>query len=126
MRAVFSERLEAARFRDGLYASAPGEQFGAFELWGPCSAMLRIIASNGEDLKERWEHVSISLANRTPNWKEMSFVKDLFWDEEECVVQFHPPRSCYVNYHPTCLHLWKPPFEVRLPPTILLGPKERC
>lgn len=29
------------------------------------------------------------------------------WGEEECVVQFHPPRSEYVNRHPYCLHLWK-------------------
>lgn len=33
--------------------------------------------------------------------------KDIFWDEEECVVQFHPPRSQYVDTHPYCLHLWK-------------------
>lgn len=54
-----------------------------------------------------WEHVSVSLARRCPTWEEMCMVKDIFWGEEECVVQFHPPRSEYVNRHPYCLHLWK-------------------
>lgn len=44
---------------------------------------------------------------RCPTWEEMCMVKDIFWGEEECVVQFHPPRSEYVNRHPYCLHLWK-------------------
>ena len=54
-----------------------------------------------------WKHVSVSLARRCPTWEEMCMVKDIFWGEEECVVQFHPPRSEYVNRHPYCLHLWK-------------------
>jgi hypothetical protein len=72
---------------------------------------LRIQASDGLG----WEHVSVSLGSRCPNWKEMCFVKDLFWDEEDCVVQFHPPKSEYVNCHPFCLHLWRSidqPFPV--------------
>jgi len=28
------------------------------------------------------EHVSVSLEKHCPNWQEMYFVKDLFWDEE--------------------------------------------
>jgi hypothetical protein len=54
----------------------------------------------------------------------MAFVKDLFWHDDECVVQFHPPKSEYINNHPYCLHLWKPPYEVKLPPSILVGVKE--
>ena len=41
------------------------------------------------------------------SWEEMCRVKDIFWGEDECVVQFHPPKSEYVNLHPYCLHLWK-------------------
>lgn len=52
-------------------------------------------------------HVSVSLPRRCPTWDEMCLIKDIFWDEEECVVQFHPPRSQYVDTHPYCLHLWK-------------------
>lgn len=54
-----------------------------------------------------WEHVSVSLARRCPTWEEMCMIKDIFWGEEECVVEYHPPRSQYVNRHPYCLHLWK-------------------
>ena len=82
------------------------------------SFQLKCLASDGED----WEHVSVSLDNRCPNWKEMCFIKDLFWDDEYIVVQYHPPKSQYVNYHPYCLHLWKPIKEkIPLPPAILVG-----
>jgi hypothetical protein len=127
MRAQFSDRLEAGRFRSGAYASEPRRRYGAFEVQGPSGAKLALIASDGGDdplMGElgAWEHVSVSTAKRTPNWREMSFVKDLFWDEEECVLQFHPPRSRYVNCHPFCLHLWRPLDDhVRLPPMVLVG-----
>lgn len=79
---------------------------------------LSVIASDGMG----WEHVSVSLTNRTPNWKEMCLVKSLFWDEEECVIEYHPPKSEYVNNHPFCLHLWKEVGkEFKRPPAILLG-----
>jgi len=54
-----------------------------------------------------WEHVSVSMKNRCPAWEEMCMVKDIFWEKNECVVQFHPPENDYVNLHPFCLHLWK-------------------
>ena len=55
-----------------------------------------------------WEHVSIELcARRLPTWEEMCYVKDVFWDEEEEVVQIHPKRSQYVNLT-EALHLWRP------------------
>lgn len=82
------------------------------------------IISSGVDHTYKWEHVSVSTRDRTPTWEEMSFVKDLFWTEEECVVQFHPPKSEYVNHHPHCLHLWRPLGEnIQTPPSILVGPK---
>lgn len=64
-----------------------------------------------------WEHVSVSLKNRCPTWEEMCVVKDIFWEESECVVEFHPPKSEYVSIHPYCLHLWKKiGAEYELPP----------
>jgi len=78
---------------------------------------LHIIASNGLD----WDHVSVSFLNRCPNWREMCFVKDLFWDESECVVQYHPPKTKHINFHPYCLHLWKPQLmDIVLPPSIMV------
>ena len=71
----------------------------------PSGIRASVVAGNNE---EGWEHVSIELyAHRLPTWEEMCFVKDLFWDEEEEVVQMHPRKSEYVNLT-DALHLWRP------------------
>ena len=103
----FPEKLRIA----GSYG-APGAFKAAFE-----SRELWIIAAN----EMGWDHVSVSLNGRCPNWREMSFVKGLFWDEDDCVIQYHPPKKDYLNLHPFCLHLWRPQFEsIPLPPTIMV------
>lgn len=81
----------------------------------------KVIASDGGG----WEHVSVSLPTRCPTWDEMCYVKSLHWDDEDCVVQFHPPASAYVNQHPFCLHLWRPTDGVVIPqpPSIFVGLK---
>ena len=82
------------------------------------SFMLGVIASDGQG----WEHVSVSLSNRCPNWREICFIKDLFWDGEDVVIQYHPKKSEYVNRHDNCLHLWRPVGEAILtPPRELVG-----
>lgn len=83
---------------------------------------LRVICSDGGG----WEHVSVSVngESRCPTWEEMCLVKSLFWDEEDCVVQYHPPKSEYVNCHPYVLHLWRPmDFNIPTPPSFMVGPK---
>lgn len=71
-----------------------------------------------------WEHVSICPKNRLPEWDEMCDVKDMFWNDDECVVQYHPPKSEYVNNMPNCLHLWKPiNQDFPMPPSIMVGLK---
>lgn len=130
MRDKLPQKLEEARLRSGPWGSAAGSgAYGYFELQGPCGARLRIIASGADHddkLSAGWEHVSVSIERRVPNWIEMCFVKDLFWEPEECVVQFHPPRSEYVNNHPNCLHLWRHrEIEFPLPPSILVGMKDK-
>ena len=92
---------------------------GAFILLSPEPGwMLMVIVSDGTDPAvpeaDGWEHVSVHAAraegafqSRTPTWNEMAFVKAEFWDDEDCVVQFHPRRSHYVNLHPHTLHLWR-------------------
>ncbi len=75
---------------------------GMFSVPSPIdSGELKIIASCGGG----WEHVSVSRKNRCPNWPEMSFVKGLFFKEDETVMQLHVPSSEHVNDHPNCLHL---------------------
>jgi hypothetical protein len=79
-----------------------------------------VIASDGEG----WEHVSVSLPDRCPTWFEMAQIKDIFWDNEDCVVQYHPPKSEYVNNHPFCLHLWRPTnCNLPMPDSMLVGIK---
>lgn len=73
------------------------------------------------DGQTEWQHVSASLRNRVPSWEEMCFLKNLFWEQEECVVQFHPPKSDYVNVAKNCLHLWKYDGEMPRPPKNFVG-----
>ena len=91
---------EKYRIKTGLYASTKEDgNNGAFMI-----GKLYVIASDGEE----WEHVSISTKGRQPRWNEMCKIKDIFWDAEDCVIQYHPPESRYVNDHPNVLHLWRP------------------
>jgi hypothetical protein len=74
-----------------------------------------------------WDHVSVSIDDqrRDPTWMEMSQVKDLFFDEHEAVMQFHPPKAARVNFHPHCLHLWRSQTQqFTLPPGHFIGPVE--
>ena len=87
-----SATLEPHRFRTGPWGSATGDDFGAFKIPGPAGEELMIIASPGDASQNiPWEHVSVSTRHRCPTWKEMCYVKDLFWNEDEAVMQFHPP-----------------------------------
>ena len=57
-----------------------------------------------------------------PDWREMCFIKDLFWDVEDAVIQYHPEKSKYVNVHENCLHLWRlVGVEIPTPPKELVG-----
>jgi hypothetical protein len=124
MRTVVPIKLENGRIRTGhLSSDASYGMIGAFRVVGPSTRSLGIVSS-GPDSESGWEHVSVSLYNRTPNWQEMCFVKDLFWEEDEWVVQYHPSKKAYVNCHPYCLHLWKPINALLpIPPSGLVGPK---
>lgn len=95
---------------NGLYSSFRNEPFGMF-LFGAGS--IKVIVSDGLG----WDHVSVSLNDRCPTWHEMNWIKNLFFDPECCVVQFHPPESRYINNHEFVLHMWhKQGHEYELPP----------
>ena len=119
MRAIFSH--EKYRILDGPYKSTYGESFGAFRIGN-----LVILATDGAGVEVegiRWEHVSVSTRTRCPTWPEMEMVKRGFWKPEETVIQFHPAKSEYINYHEFCLHLWRPiGIDIPLPPKIFVGP----
>ncbi len=81
-----------------------------------------VLASNGGG----WDHVSVSPCNQKrttcPTWEEMSAIKDMFFEPEEMAVEYHPPKSEYVNNYPYCLHLWRPNDgrEIVMPPRIFV------
>lgn len=105
MRATFPKAVESGRVRAGYHGSRPGEKFGAFVLRHPRTMVtLKIIAV--ED-GEGWDHVSVSHPKRCPTWDEMSWIKRLFFADDECVVQYHPAVADHINVHPNCLHLWR-------------------
>ena len=108
------------KYRVPLYGSMGNATNGAFKIPLKSGKTANVIASDGAG----WEHVSVSLHNRCPTWGEMCQIKALFWDDEDCVVQFHPPKSQYVNFHPYCLHLWRQiGVDTPVPDSLLIGPK---
>jgi hypothetical protein len=100
--------LNRHRVRSGTFRSDPDDGFnGAFNFpWlgkGKCNVLC--IASDGLD----WQHVSVSLSSgEVPTWEMMCKIKELFFEPEHWVVQFHPAKADYVNIHDGCLHLWRP------------------
>lgn len=117
MRPTPNDRVE--RFRllvHPLMASTQADgNNGVFTLPNPRGSShpdLVCIVSDGRDAKEcgvsPWEHVSARAGMRCPTWEEMHFVKEQFWQDEECVMQLHPVKSQYKNLHPAVLHLWRP------------------
>ena len=124
--------LDKYRLQRKPYLSPVGATYGAFQI--PFDGVqLRIIATSGAPPGEsdaelyggEWEHVSVHAYDaackleRTPRWHEMAYLKDLFWNEDECVVQYHPAKKDYVNVHDFVLHLWRwTKGEFPMPPKI--------
>ena len=63
---------------------------------------------------DSWEWAAVLTNYRCPTWEEMDEVKGAIWDEEDCVMQLHPPESEYVNIHQYTLWLWRP-LKVSIP-----------
>lgn len=83
----------------------PNTNSGAFLMFP-----LRIIVSDGGG----WDHVSVSLPNKCPSWDSMCEVKRMFFRDDEVAFQLHPAKAQYVNFHPHCLHLWRPQTSVEI------------
>jgi len=121
MRGSTCEIIEKGRITKGPAATDSDYGMnGYFRLFGPDGRTLfQAVVSN----QGGWEHVSISpfRAKRTPTWAEMCHFKDLFWREDETVIQYHPPKSSYINHHKYVLHLWRPTTQaVPSPPLIMV------
>lgn len=97
------DRIKTGPFRSDISFG----NSGAFEI-NRGRTKFWVTASDGEG----WEHVSVHAESegkeRTPTWSEMCWIKNIFWDESDCVIQYHPAKSEYVNVHKYTLHLWRP------------------
>jgi len=117
----FPEQFRMKNEFPGL-ESREGDRFGLFLVPARHAKRrkLKVIADDG--LESGWEHVSVSLPDfpeLCATWDEMCLVKDLFFGDDECVVQYHPKKADYVNMHPGVLHLWKQVgVEFAMPPKI--------
>jgi hypothetical protein len=111
---MIRDNIEIERYRVVVGKQASSREDGnngVFAIGIPNNGgVIVCIASNGMS----WEHVSVHVivslepeTLRTPTWDEMCAVKNLFWEEDECVVQYHPPKTAYINAHQNVLHLWK-------------------
>ena len=119
MKSFLSPSIEKYRIKTGEYASTKRYGMnGAFQI--PYKKMkLNIIISD----QIGWDHISVSVdkKQRTPTWKEMCFVKDIFFSEEEIALQYHPKKSDYINDHDHVLHLWRPQkIEILMPPKVFV------
>lgn len=92
---------------------------------------LRVIACGALDDVPgmEWEHVSVTVdtgdtessKKTTPTWGEMQYVRELFFEAKETVVQLHPPLEQCINIHEGCLHLFRPTkFTFPLPASIMV------
>jgi len=114
-------RVEGYRLNETPLGKSPyGANHGLFQI-----GQLKVISSGNADdnpWSAGWEHVSVSCMDRIPTWVEMCKVKELFWRDDETVIQFHPRKDKYINQHPYTLHLWKRgDSEYELPPAELIG-----
>jgi hypothetical protein len=122
---------EQHRQRKGMYGTLPSTHGNNGLFWLPRLGGIKprppfkAIVSDGQFIPPgmpKWEHVSVSLPHRCPTWEEMCFVKSLFWDDEDTVMQLHPPKSEWVNHAAFCLHLWRPlELEIPRPPNYMVG-----
>jgi len=116
--------LDHYRMRTPEVAQFFGGSFGDHK-WG---AFLVPSIATGEPLKVLasvgmgWDHVSVSCQKRCPSWEEMEQVKRLFFRDSETAMQLHVPPADHINFHPYCLHLWRPLCRnIPRPPAALVG-----
>lgn len=106
---------------DGRDWQKPPEEFPAEQLAVLTPAQREHVAKHWPTAPlplPAWEHVSVSVEFGLPIWSEMCWVKSVFWELTECVVQFHPPEEVKIDLHPV-LHLWRVVgFEFPLPPLV--------
>jgi hypothetical protein len=101
------------------YGTIGDDKAGVFSIPSPIDRVpMLCIVSSGEG----WDHVSVSRANRCPNWPEMEHVKRMFFKEDEVCMQLHVATADHISIHPNCLHIWRPTDQaIPLPPKEFVG-----
>ena len=90
-----------------------------YEIYNPYYAMLK--AENKDDATKKY---SVSHKDKILSWEVMNEVKDMFFLENEVVMQLHPIKDKYINNHKKCLHLWRLINEkIPTPPIWMVGVK---
>lgn len=110
----------ANRYRVKSHLGYGDATCGTFMIPSPIDGYkLRVIASSGLG----WDHVSVSRANRCPNWPEMDHVRKLLFRDDETVMQLHVPVTENLSLHDFCLHMWRPHnVEIPRPPAWMVAP----
>jgi hypothetical protein len=114
-----NDKIEQYRVREGYFVSTIESGNNGLFIFNRNGKIFRCLVSD----QLGWDHVSVSIekGKYPPTWDDMSFIKELFFDEEETVIQYHPPKSRYVNIHPGVLHMWRPQdMTIPLPPIAMV------
>lgn len=109
------------RYRVDLpgFERVPDEDIQGAFLIPYADAQLQVMCGCGED----WDHVSVSVKGRCPTWDEMHWIRGLFFEPGETVIQIDPPKDHYINYHKHTLHMWRHwRQEILLPPAKFIAP----
>lgn len=116
--------LEAYRDKShwvlALFGNAGDYENGVFRVPFPRTGvtLLAIATANGDG----WDHVSVSLPGRCPNWLEMEHIKRMFFHDDETAMQLHVPPGDHISFAHNCLHLWRPVgMDIPRPPARLVG-----
>jgi hypothetical protein len=117
MRSIPNSKVERYRLRGGELASDTSDgNNGAFVFppqLTPFSCTLFVVATDVGG----WDHVSVHAKGRCPSWKEMQWVRELFFQDDEWAVQYSPAKSEHINKHEYTLHWFRPQQEkLPLPP----------
>jgi len=111
--------------RGNIYKKLGGEGIGQFKFRDDLTLRLFHVEYSRE---LGWDRVIVQLVARNakehqhptpPTWADMCYIKDIFFNESETVVQYHASSDAHLNIHANVLHLWRlqdgcfptPPFQ---------------
>ncbi len=93
---------------------------GIFEIPLNKKETVSVIADNGISFPE-WEHLSVSTSKRFLTNEEIHFIKDIFFNDDEIVIQIYSKNNIVKSKKNYCIHLWKLKTEdIPLPPMYML------